>query len=67
MSPGAQSRLIKRLLREQDEVLDQLDALNLRIEQTLQTLVTRPQEGDPADQQSPEAQETVMTRSARAA
>ncbi len=38
MKPVDQSRLIRKLLREQDSVLEQLDQLNDRVEQALRHL-----------------------------
>ncbi len=41
MDPGEQFKLVRRLLKEQDLVLEQLDELNARIEQTLRELAPK--------------------------
>lgn len=41
MSSGSQCQLVERLLNEQDAVLDQLEALNLRVEKALQEMISR--------------------------
>jgi|GEM_PF-4647774 len=46
MDPGSQFKLVRRLLKEQDEVLEQLDELNARIEQTLREVAPK---SEPAD------------------
>jgi hypothetical protein len=62
MNPGEQFNLIKRLLREQDQVLDQLDELNARVEGVLKTLQPHPEEA--TELQNSEAVDAAVPKAA---